>query len=195
MNLDAGPRHVVLIGLMGSGKSTVGRGLAARLGRPFLDNDDLLMERTGRRAREIAEAEGADALHRHERDVLCAAIAEREPAVITAAAGAVFGEAVDALRSHDVVYLWAPPDLLAARVDAAARDGHRPFVGDDTVQVLRAHYDERDEIYRSVATFVADTQNRTPERVVDQITLALARAGRRTRRGSRSRAPRKRGSR
>jgi shikimate kinase len=177
MNLDAAPRHVVLIGLMGSGKSTVGRLVAARLGRLFLDNDDALARRTGRRAREIAETDGADALHRHEHDALLDALATPEPAVVAGAAGAIFGAVVDGLRNHDVVYLSASPEALAARVDAVTRrDAHRPFVGDDTVHVLRAHYDARDPIYRSVATIVLDTTERTPEHIAEEITRALARA-------------------
>src|SRR5689334_14413518 len=68
-------RHVVLMGLMGSGKSTVGRPLAARLDRPFVDNDDRLAARTGQTAREVAAAEGADALHAREAAVLVDALA------------------------------------------------------------------------------------------------------------------------
>jgi len=52
-------RHLVLVGLMASGKTTVGQTLAARLGRPFVDNDVVLERRTGRSAREIAAADGA----------------------------------------------------------------------------------------------------------------------------------------
>ena len=96
---------------MGSGKSTIGTGLAARLGMPFHDNDHLLALRTGRTARAIENDEGLDALHRFEAAVLVAALDDPRPSVIAAAAGAVLEpEVAAALAAHDVVYLSVSPD-------------------------------------------------------------------------------------
>src|SRR5262249_45956694 len=92
-------RHVVLVGLMGSGKSTVGHALARRLGRPFVDNDEALEARSGRSARAIADADGADALHRLEAQALVDALARPEPAVVAMAASVVeHPGTADALR-------------------------------------------------------------------------------------------------
>jgi shikimate kinase len=169
-------RHVVLIGLMGSGKSTLGRPLAAELGRPFVDNDARLEERTGQTAREIVAAEGADALHAREAEVLVDALSSPEPAVVAAAAAAPMDpSAAAAMRLHDVVYLRTTPEVLADRVErASVGDDHRPFVGDDAKEVLVAQYAARDERYRALSTLVVDA-NADTEVVVDAISSALAR--------------------
>jgi shikimate kinase len=170
-------RHVVLVGLMASGKTTVGRLLAARLGRPFVDNDDVLQSRTGRSAREIAAGEGAAALHRREAEALVDALASPVAAVIAAAAAAPLEpSAAAAMPAHDVVYLRAPPDVLAARLAGAPDDGHRPFVdGDDARAVLEEQFAARDERYRALATLVVDANVDAAEVVVDEIMSVLAR--------------------
>jgi shikimate kinase len=170
-------RHVVLMGLMASGKTTVGELLAARLGRPFLDNDVLLEQRTGRTAREIADTDGADALHSQEAEALVAALAAPVPAVIAAAAGAVMEPGAHAaLRAYDVVYLRASPAVLAGRLETEPSDGHRPFVAgareQDAKALLEAQFAARDEPYRAVATLTVDA-GRPPEEIAAQISAAL----------------------
>src|SRR5438552_11350746 len=121
-------RHVVLVGLMGSGKTTVGLLLAARLGRAFVDNDVVLEARTGQTAREIAAAEGAEALHLREAEALVVALSTPAAAVVAAAAAAPLEPvAAAAMRVHEVVYLRATPMVLAARLARAPDDHHRPF--------------------------------------------------------------------
>jgi len=184
-------RHVVLIGLMASGKTTVGEALAARLDRPFVDNDVVLEARTGRTARAIAEAEGADALHRYEAEALVDALARIVPAVVAAAAAAPLAAGTaEALRSHDVAYLRATPAVLAARLaHAPVADDHRPFVGDDrTRAVLEEQFAARDERYRALATLTVDADRDGDgdgsAAIVDEITAAVAPASARTRPGS-----------
>jgi shikimate kinase len=175
-------RHVVLLGLMASGKSTVGWLLADRLGRPFVDNDGALEALAGRSARVIADADGADALHALEAESLADALAATVPAVVAAAASVVEQPAaVDAIRTHDSVYLYATPDVLAARVAAYPEDDeHRPFVDGDARAVLEAQYAARDLRYRALAEIIVDSSSRAPAAVVDEITRGLARAGQRT---------------
>jgi shikimate kinase len=173
MNLT---RHVVLVGLMASGKTTVGRLLAARLGRPFVDNDVVLESRTGRSAREIAAEAGAAVLHLREAEALVDALASPVPTVIAAAAAAPLEPpAAAAMQAHDVVYLRATPDALAARLARAPDDGHRPFVDGDARAVLAEQFAARDEPYRALATLVVDANGDVPEAVVDEIISALAR--------------------
>jgi shikimate kinase len=163
-------RHVVLVGLMASGKSTVGTLLAARLGQAFVDNDVALEARTGRSASEIVAADGADALHALEASTLLDALDGTEPAVVAAAAAAVLEPSVVAsLRNHVVVYLRAAPEVLAARIrNETDDDGHRPFVADDAGRVLAEQFAARDERYRRIATLVVDAGGGA-ERVVDEI--------------------------
>jgi shikimate kinase len=170
-------RHVVLIGLMASGKSTVGGLLAERLGRPFIDNDAALEARTGRSAREIAAHDGADALHALEAETLVGALERPEPAVIAAAAAAAVEPKVEAaLRGHDVMYLRAAPEVLAARIEHDTDDGHRPFVVDNPARVLAEQFAARDARYRELATLIVDAGADAPERVVDAIVDGLSSA-------------------
>jgi shikimate kinase len=173
---------------MASGKTTVGKMLGARLGRPFIDNDVLLEQRTGRSAREIADTEGADALHAQEADALVAALAAPVPAVIAVAAGAPLEPGANAaLRAHMVVYLHAAPSVLAHRLETEPHDdGHRPFVAgapdhgttehgtpeQQALGVLEAQYAARDEAYRAIATVTVDA-SRPPDETAAEISAAL----------------------
>src|SRR4029450_13513392 len=78
--------HIVVVGSMAVGKSTVGRGLAARLGRPFRDSDADLGATGGGTGRGLAEREGVEALHRWEAGHLLTALEGSQPAVVAAAA-------------------------------------------------------------------------------------------------------------
>jgi shikimate kinase len=176
-------RHVVLLGLMGSGKSTVGHVLARRLGRPFVDNDEALEARAGLSARDIAVADGPDTLHALEAQALLEALARPAPAVVAAAASVVEQPAaVGALRGNDVVYLHAPPEVLAARVAAhPPDDDHRPFVDGDASAVLEAQYAARDPRYRELAGVTVDTSAGTPDQIAERIMQAFERGAPRTR--------------
>ena len=169
-NLDAPSisRPIVLIGLMASGKTTVGRMLAARLQVPFVDNDDMLVRRTGRLARDIAERDGLTALHQEEVEALVAAVGGPAPAVVGAAAGAACSPAAAAaLAAGFVVYLHADPAALAARLAHEPDDGHRPHLD------LAEQYRERDPIYRGLADVVVDA-GAPPAVVCNEIIAALA---------------------
>ena len=70
------PRHIVIAGLMGAGKSTTGRALAERLGRVWHDSDAEIEAATGRTVRELRDAEGVDAMHAREAAQLLVALGE-----------------------------------------------------------------------------------------------------------------------
>jgi shikimate kinase len=165
--VDLAHAHVVLIGAMGSGKSTIGRPLAERLERRFVDNDTVLRQRTGRTPAELAEQDGVDALHAEEAATLRSALQIRPPAVIAAAASVVDDPGVRVLLlPHRVVWLWTDPD------DAARRNGekdHRPDLGGNAVKRER----DRHPRYQAVADFVLDPEPRDPDVAVDLITKWL----------------------
>jgi len=168
-------RHVVLIGLMASGKSTVGRLLAVRLDRPFVDNDEVLVAHTGMSARELATAQGADVLHRREAEALVDALGSPVPAVIAAAAAAPLEPvAAGPMTGQDLVYLRAAPEVLADRLRRSPDDGHRPFVADDARAVIEAQFAARDDRYRALATLIVDASLDAAS-VVDEISSALGR--------------------
>jgi shikimate kinase len=154
--------HLVLVGPMGSGKSTIGTIVANRLGRPYLDSDSEVHRRTGRTAREIAESDGLDALHRLELTVLRDALASGTPSVIGSAASVV-DQSIGRLAlsmPRQVVWLHADADHLARR-SAAGGSGHRPVVDPAVIQ-------RREPLYRSVATTVVDVDDLAPEVVADK---------------------------
>jgi shikimate kinase len=142
---------------MAVGKSTVGRALAARLGRAFRDSDDDLAATRGVTGRALAEREGVDALHRWEAEHLLGTLAGTQPVVVAAAASVVDDAAcLAALREPFVVWLRAPAAVLARRMAGDAKsDDHRRLLGDATaVAALEARRADR---FRAVADLTIDT--------------------------------------
>lgn len=167
----ARPRHVLLVGMMGSGKSSVGRALADRTGWTFLDNDELVERATGRTARELAE-DGEAAVRAAESAALRAGLAFEEPAIIGVAGGALL-DSDDRGRIGEggfVVWLHATPEVLAARAVGAE---HRPWLDDDPVGWFRRTIGERAELYAQVSDLDIDTGVTTPEEAADAILAAL----------------------
>jgi shikimate kinase len=158
---------------MGSGKTTVGRLLAARLGRPFLDSDQEIEARTGRTVRDVFAADGEPAFRALEAEVLAEALASDPPAVVAAAGGTVL--AAENRRRMDasgtVVWLRAEPDVLVAR---AATGTHRPLLDDDPAGVLATMATDRERLYREVADVEVEVGGRDPDAVADEILAALA---------------------
>lgn len=120
-------RHLALIGLMGSGKSTVGRRLAAEFGLRFIDNDEQLETMTGMGARDYEAQFGQFRLHVAELTALRIALAEKEPSVIAAAASVADRPSAFGRLSRRVHVIWldAPPAVLASRIVDSGHD-HRP---------------------------------------------------------------------
>ncbi|CAA9234279.1 MAG: Shikimate kinase I [uncultured Acidimicrobiales bacterium] len=159
----------MLIGMMGSGKTTVGRRLAAELGRPLVDSDAQVEARTGRTVREIFESDGEAAYRVLEREALVDALAEAEPSVVAAAGGVVLdpGNRAVLQEAGTVVWLRARPEVLARRV-SAGRD-HRPLLGDDPLAALRRLDAERRPLYAEVADLVVDVDDLSTRQVVTAV--------------------------
>ena len=166
------PSNVFLVGFMGSGKSTVGRQLAAELGKDFFDCDQMLEERTGVDIPYIFDLEGEAGFRRREAAVLRELTGKR--GIVLATGGGVVGDPDNrtALASNGfVVYLHAPAELLHQRT---ARDRGRPMLH---AADPRARIDEllavREPLYREVADLVVGTGRRGSRRVVQEILRAL----------------------
>ncbi len=154
---------------MGSGKTTVARIAADRLGRRVIDSDAVIERATGRTVREIFAADGEDAFRLFETAALLDALATPEPAVIAAAGGVVLREQNrEALKQANarVVWLCASP---AALVDRVMSGGHRPLLDDDPAGTLQRMYDTRQSLYREVADVIVLVDHRSPNEVVEAV--------------------------
>jgi shikimate kinase len=166
--------HLVLVGMMGVGKSTVGRIVAAELDRPLFDSDEMIEERTGRTVREIWVTDGEPAFRTLETDTLLEALAEPEPSVIAAAGGVVLTERNrEALQTSDahVVWLMADVDVL---VDRVRNGGHRPLLDADPEATLRRLYAVRAPLYKEVADAIVSVDHRSPTEVAKAVLRCCA---------------------
>jgi shikimate kinase len=165
-------RQVVLVGLMGSGKSTVGALVAARTDRVFVDVDVVIAQATGKTVRELWEEGGEAAYRKLESAAVLRVLAGDVPSVLAAPGGVVLHAAVRAaLAGHLVVWLRAGPATLAGRVHVG---DHRPLLGDRPAETLAVMADERSDLYRQVASTTIDTDDRRPDAVADVVAELLA---------------------
>lgn len=165
--------RLVLIGMMGAGKTTVGRMIAARLGWGYLDSDEQVMAATGCTVAELFTERGEAAFRAEEARVLAEALAGSEPVVVSAAGGVVLASTNRALlsRSGTVVWLRADPSTLTHRVRAG---DHRPLLGDDPPAALVALDAVRRPLYTELAQVVIDVDELSALEVVEQV---MQRAG------------------
>ena len=168
MGIEA-DQHVVLVGLMGSGKTTVARIVADRLGRRVVDTDALIEKAAGRSVRQIFVEDGEEAFRSLETTALVEALASPVAAVIAAAGGVVLREANRAAlkkANAKIVWLCATPALLVGR---AMSGGHRPLLDDDPAATLRQMHETRDPLYREVADVIVLVDHRTVGEVVEAV--------------------------
>lgn len=156
--------NIYLVGLMGSGKTTIGRQLARRLGRTFMDSDHEIEARTGVGIPTIFEIEGEEGFRRREAQVIGELV--KEPGIVLATGGGAIlaAESRKALREHGwVVYLNVPPVLLWSRT---RNDRNRPLLQvEDPLARLESLYQIRDPLYRETAHFIVDGGRLAPSAI------------------------------
>jgi len=182
MSILSPGRNLVLIGLMGSGKTVVGQIVADVLGRPFVDTDAVVARESGQTVTELFTGAGERAFRRDEAEAVRHVSALRGQ-VIAVGGGAVLDAGnVTALRATgDLLWLDAEPSELAQRLSG---DRSRPLLADtagdpdataDRLAALRA---ERADAYRRAAASRIDTAGRSPEQVANAVLAwALQRPG------------------
>ena len=159
------------MGMMGAGKTTVGRAIADRTGWPYLDNDELVELASGRSTREVLTAGDEAALRRVELAALDAVLDAQPPLVASIAAGVVLDpSARGRLNDSFVVYLRATLSTLTARVGAGS---DRPWLGGDPADALGRLLDGREAIYREVADLVLDVDTASPEELAARVLQAV----------------------
>lgn len=165
-------RHLVLVGLMGAGKTTVGELAAARLARPFVDTDRLVEANAGMTVAEIFEHRGEAAFRALEHDAVADACASPAPLVIACGGGAVLDAANRrALRAAGVVvWLQASPAELGARV-ATEATGDRPLLrgGAPAAATLERLTLLRAPAYEAAAHVTVNTDGLAVDDVADRV--------------------------
>lgn len=169
--IEAAP-NLVLGGFMGTGKSTVGRLLASRLQRPFVDTDDLAKRRAGMSIREMFELHGEPYFRDVERQV-CLEVATEGGLVVATGGGALLDPASRAALEAGgvVVLLTCERNALLARLEESARLGTRPLLGDDFPTQVERMFAAREPVYNSFSLQV-DTTGLEPTEVAERV-LAL----------------------
>ncbi len=164
--------RVLLVGMPGAGKTTVGRLVADRLGWLFSDTDASVVERTGKSVPEIFAGEGEAAFRTAETRVLHELVAGTRPTVISVAGGAVedVGNRDLLQRSGTVVWLRASAATLTERVGDGA---DRPLLASGPAGTLAALDRRRRPLYEAVCTMAVDVDGRAPEEVAERVLAAL----------------------
>jgi shikimate kinase len=160
--------NLFLVGMMGAGKTTIGRLLARRLKRPFIDSDHEIEQRCGVSVPVIFEIEGEPGFRAREAQLI-AELVEREGIVLATGGGAVLdaGTRQRLAARGTVVYLHAPPADLHERV---RHDKNRPLLATaDPLARLESLYAERDPLYREIADFVVDTGKQSATTLARQL--------------------------
>jgi len=167
---------VALVGLPGSGKSTVGRQLARRLQRQFLDSDHVIEARLGCSIREYFEREGESSFRDVEEAVLDE-LSQQESGVLSTGGGAVLRPSNrERLKQRTtVVYLKSNPDELFRRL---RHDVNRPLLQvADPLTRLRDLHAVRDPLYREAAQFIVETGRPSVGTLVNMILMQLELSG------------------
>jgi shikimate kinase len=165
-------KHITLVGMMGSGKSTVAPLVAARLGRPVIEVDALIEKHEGMPICEIFIAKGEAYFRRVESDLI-ARLLSQPPAVLSLGGGAFQWETTrDLLLAHTVVfYLWATHEVLAARL--LSTSAVRPLLNTPGINLQETIRDllERRGAYYGLAHYRIETDNYAPEDVAKSILM------------------------
>jgi shikimate kinase len=156
--------HIVLVGAMATGKTTVGKRIAERLGLGYVDSDDQILALPGRGGARIAEDDGVEVLHQLELQVFWDAVNSADRLVIAAAASVIENEtAREAIRESRCVWVDAPEDTLRLRRSSAS---HRREVSEAESLRLAA----RGPLFASCATVKVDTDSANEQ---DAVSIAI----------------------
>ncbi|MBM3823030.1 MAG: shikimate kinase [Verrucomicrobia bacterium] len=161
------PKNLALVGFMGCGKSSTGRMLASLLQFKFVDTDDWIEKKAGKRISEIFATEGEPAFRKLESDVV-RELEGLQRCVISTGGGLIVNpENLESLKKHAMVFcLWASPETLYERVK---NQNHRPLLNDpDPARKIRTLLEARTPAYRNADVLVS-TERRSLREVAQHI--------------------------
>ena len=171
------PLRCVLVGMPGSGKTTIGRQLARRMGGAFLDCDHAIEREIGCSIKQFFQQQGEPAFRDLETQVLAELLQRPGPCVLSTGGGAVVRAENRALLKSGppVVYLHAVPEEIHRRI---AHDDSRPLMQvADPLAKLKELYRDRDPLYREVARYVMETGRPTMSSLVNTLLMQLELGG------------------
>ena len=169
MTSNNASKMIVLIGLMGSGKTTVGRALASRLNLVFRDSDEAVEKTAKTSVREIFENQGEEIFRKLESQALIDLCDARSSIVLAVAGGAIIAQSNrDLLQKNAqcIVWLDAPTPTLISRT---GRGKHRPLLDGDPIGSLNKMRLDREPLYQQLATHHLVTQSLTIDEVVERV--------------------------
>lgn len=164
-------KTLVLVGMMGAGKTTIGQLLAAILKVPFFDNDEEIEQIAGKSISAIFDEEGESAFRAMETERLRALLL-RDPCVIATGGGAFLNQGVRKLIREKALSIWldGPSDIIFER---ACKSGRRPLLqSEDARAVFDVLYQERKEIY-ALADIHVENDNYSSQKTVNEILNAI----------------------
>ena len=165
---------MVLVGLMGSGKSILGKQLASRLSLELVDLDDFIVSQAGKTIPEIFKDEGEEAFRALESKLLAEVLAQDDEQIIATGGGAILSAENRELMKHGgrVIWLDASPTVLAERI---AGDANRPLLdGVDPLFKMISLAMQRNPLYAEVADLRVDTEKLSDEEAVAKIINFLS---------------------
>lgn len=167
------PGNFFLVGLMGSGKTTIGKALAKQTHKPFYDSDHEIERRTGVKIPVIFDIEGEDGFRLREEEVIADLVRQKDIVLATGGGAVIREKNRDALKQHGlVIYLRASVDDLLART---AHDRNRPLLQTaDPRAKLEELFKARDPLYREVADLVVDTSKQPIHQLIHSILKELS---------------------
>lgn len=168
--------NIVLIGMRGSGKTTVGKILARKLGRELVEMDELITQRAGLAIPEIVEKYGWSKFRDIEEEI-ASEVAGRDNIVNAAGGGIVTREKNIAKLKKNGVLVWLKADVETL-VKRVGEDTARPLlVGRTWREDMEITLAERKPLYQKAADLAVDTENKTPEEVAEAIIKLLTTGG------------------
>ena len=160
--------NLFLVGPMGSGKTTIGRQLARRLKKSFIDSDHEIEDHTGASISLIFDIEGEEGFRSREKAIIDE-LTQQENIILSTGGGVILAEEnrQNLKTRGTVIYLHAPLKKLFYRT---SRDKNRPLLQTENPrEKLRQIVEERDPLYRKTADLIVETENRTVHQVVNYI--------------------------
>jgi len=167
----SGPKSIVLVGLMGAGKSTVGRRLAAALGRPFVDADSEIEKAAGQSVADIFETYGEEAFRSGERRVIARLLGEG-PVVLATGGGAFMDEETRKLVKQHAVSIWLRADIEVLMKRVSKRDTRPLLRVEDPRKVMEQLIKERYPFYEQ-ADIEIESEDGPHESTVRRAITAL----------------------